>query len=895
MSTTSAASAALLAQAQQRKNAQIAQQAKQLEDAKKEAQKEAQRVQTLRQSAAATESKRNTGNVGSTPASSNRNTSAVSAAIPTTVVAGNSRAATVSSPAAAVVNPGAGVVNPAAAAVNPGAVAAGNPVSLVASNSSSVANNPASVSQSASSVALNNAAASIPAVVNNPASAVSNSAAPGISNNPVSHVSNNSVASTNNSVASNNAAPGVSSHPIDASTVRRNNSVRSIPTLEELEAGFQAEDQRDATSPPSGIRLPSLSPAAQSSMSQRSGSQSQAAPTTTSQLASSASQDDDEEHEDVGAEEFQAARMREALLSTLLRSAFPGTSGPSGSLPSTSNSTLHASTAVGNNTSGSRSQTVSHPLPRTQQSRTEQASLGQERKRNAEFDAMPQALGSRNSPNTSSQPFLPSWGSASTGTSASSTTVPPNAPNGTVADRNSGLRRSLMSRDSTFGNSPTRGSMANSYASTRTSSASIRASSPPRSAGSSAVESDSEELLLRQSRGETFQETDNLLQSNELKLNSEQSKEMLEKTEIIQKPEKLSIEPGERTIYASTRCNVVKQDSLTAALALSTQGYNPAILICAQEGLSSFAKGMTNQDASIYCRTNYSLVFNQKNNKLREQLKFPSILEKGKYLLPQFFCGAVYTPAVQIFRANEDNQFANLKKPLGLTVDVVAVSPLDFRPLPSGCKETLNFFAQGNDRKKLMDYTQAKLRAALRTAANKGHDSIVLNDFGFEFGNVPNVIVQCYKQILSEPEFTTAFKVISFAIDDKSPESDHYKLFLNEFDDAFRVERNEQVVQNDNDEEEYSEEDEHSVSAVQSPQTQRNNQAPRNTPVQRSTSVQQNIPVQLGIPVQRSIPVQRGIPVQDSIPVQQSIPVQRNPQSPTGVLAEIDSLFRHRN
>lgn len=299
-----------------------------------------------------------------------------------------------------------------------------------------------------------------------------------------------------------------------------------------------------------------------------------------------------------------------------------------------------------------------------------------------------------------------------------------------------------------------------------------------------------EDPEFRTLRGTVFAELTARLKAKDpaIKLDAELIKSMMEGTEIILKPT-ISLELEDRPTYLKSKISVVNNDSLSEALSLQCEGYRPVILMnLATSPNDALQKGMSREEAAIYCRTNYGTIMQMNSLKGREKLQFQNLAEKNKYVFPQFFNGACFTPDVQVVAKSEDLLFESLPKPLGLTVSVIAAQPFDLRVQDKNVNPVRKHFE--NQKDLLMRQTAEKIRGVLKIAIDKKFDAIVLNDFGcLELNNDIGSIIQCYRKVLSEPDFCKAFRKVRIAIDDQSPDAALYKQFLTELDDGFKLDR----------------------------------------------------------------------------------------------------------
>jgi uncharacterized protein (TIGR02452 family) len=132
----------------------------------------------------------------------------------------------------------------------------------------------------------------------------------------------------------------------------------------------------------------------------------------------------------------------------------------------------------------------------------------------------------------------------------------------------------------------------------------------------------------------------------------------------------------------------------------------------------------------------------------------------------------VYTRDVVIIRSSVDSghKLVDPSEPASKLrlVSVLSVAALkrpdllDGQVLGSGAKQKV--FAKKEDR----DLTKKKMKLALRMAASRGHDRLVLGALGCgAFANPANEVVECWKEVLEENEFSGGWwQDVCFAVRD---------------------------------------------------------------------------------------------------------------------------------
>ncbi len=208
--------------------------------------------------------------------------------------------------------------------------------------------------------------------------------------------------------------------------------------------------------------------------------------------------------------------------------------------------------------------------------------------------------------------------------------------------------------------------------------------------------------------------------------------------------------------FVETSVNVIENMSiLECAKSLISEGSNPLVM-CMADGYASdkyvlgteAQQGSDSMESSVFRSTNISAALSGK---------------------PLHLHAYHYVPKVQVFRSSDkmQNRFCD-----PFEVDMVVAAPY---------KRT-----DENFKKHTITLIKAILRkAAEQTKDKPGHDSLVLCPLGcgVKFNQNPTDIAAIFKEVLEDPEFSGIFKVIMFAIEDKTPE----RRIYNAFHDTFKM------------------------------------------------------------------------------------------------------------
>ena len=212
----------------------------------------------------------------------------------------------------------------------------------------------------------------------------------------------------------------------------------------------------------------------------------------------------------------------------------------------------------------------------------------------------------------------------------------------------------------------------------------------------------------------------------------------------------------------NTEISVVNEDCLYAAKKLYDEGLAPAVVNFASYRVpgGGVRKGSRAQEENICRRTNlFKSIFRFIDTLAKE---YGLKLAEKQYPLPVDY-GAIYSPAISVFRESDDKKYALLDKPFN--IDVITIAALKNPPLDS--KGHLNDWSK--------NITREKIKTMLNLALYWGNDSIVLGAFGCgAFANPPEDVAKLFKEVLEEPEYRDKFKKIVFAVlDDGNSHREH--------------------------------------------------------------------------------------------------------------------------
>ena len=227
-------------------------------------------------------------------------------------------------------------------------------------------------------------------------------------------------------------------------------------------------------------------------------------------------------------------------------------------------------------------------------------------------------------------------------------------------------------------------------------------------------------------------------------------KDVMGAAQMYRKPFSVSKPVGNKTEII-----VEDKDCVVAAMELIDKGYNPAMLNLADlympGGIVEYGSGAQEENL---CRRSNLVQSLYQFSKIRIN-QYPELglqVNKAQYPMDERY-GGVHSGIVTFFRSTEEQGSMHLDKPYN--IPVISVAALD-KP---------RIEANGEMSRAETAITLEKIRTIFRIGIDKGHDSLVLSALGCgAFSNPPAHIAKLFHQVIEEPEFKDAFKLIDFAI-----------------------------------------------------------------------------------------------------------------------------------
>ncbi len=254
-----------------------------------------------------------------------------------------------------------------------------------------------------------------------------------------------------------------------------------------------------------------------------------------------------------------------------------------------------------------------------------------------------------------------------------------------------------------------------------------------------------------------FKETVKIVQNGEYSLNGKFIK--IDNTGVVEKAILYDAPPkNTKNCKEETKISVIEADCLEVAELLIKAGLNPAVLNMANGSNpgGGVIKGAGAQEENLFRRTNLFLSMYQ----FAEYAEKYGIKKNKKQYPLNRESGGVYSPNITVFRSSEHNGYELLSKLFKITV--ISVPAINSPGM---------IYTDGKYRisDKPAKATKNKIRTILRIGLEHGHDSLVLSAFGCgAFNNPPEHMAELFKEVFEEDEFKNCFKLISFAIINRS-------------------------------------------------------------------------------------------------------------------------------
>jgi len=211
-----------------------------------------------------------------------------------------------------------------------------------------------------------------------------------------------------------------------------------------------------------------------------------------------------------------------------------------------------------------------------------------------------------------------------------------------------------------------------------------------------------------------------------------------------------SLESSSFEFSEPTKIWVINTTTFQIIKTLLEQGLKPLVLDMANRSSpgGSVLEGSPAQEETL-CR----------QSNLYQGLKQAQV--NGYYPIPE--CGGILIKNVTFFRDDNYNFLAH-----AFQVDMFASAAYDCNLAHKpDLEKNLSGYDRPDTEAEYEEGTKTKIRIMLKAAKANGNDSLILSAFGCgAFKNDPIQMSIWYKEVLNEPDFQNAFKVVAFAIQD---------------------------------------------------------------------------------------------------------------------------------
>ena len=227
--------------------------------------------------------------------------------------------------------------------------------------------------------------------------------------------------------------------------------------------------------------------------------------------------------------------------------------------------------------------------------------------------------------------------------------------------------------------------------------------------------------------------------------------------------QEMIVDLPEQPSGTTTIVEVVNADCLEEGVRLLEQGYNPAILNMAsrQNPGGGVINGAGAQEETIFRRTS---LFKSLYQFAPYAAQYGVKKSKYQYPMDRNF-GGIYSPGITIFRESEANGYKLMSHPKEMAfISVAGINKPELNP-------------EGMIVDTLVETVKNKIRTIFRIGLIHGHDSLVLGALGCgAFCNPPRHIAKLFHEVMNEPEFKNAYRLITFAIlEDHNSHKGHNK------------------------------------------------------------------------------------------------------------------------
>ena len=262
-------------------------------------------------------------------------------------------------------------------------------------------------------------------------------------------------------------------------------------------------------------------------------------------------------------------------------------------------------------------------------------------------------------------------------------------------------------------------------------------------------------------------------------------KSFLDSAKLYKEPYDVS---GIGKVYESTQTGCINADCIDIAEQLMANGYNPAILnlASAKRPCGGWDAGMGAQEESLCFASTLSQSLYQYGNPKYKNVRDSGVpLKKIGYPHDMNF-GGIYSPNVTFFRNNIDKYYTLRDKPFKCDVITVAALCFNGKSHYAGVDELSYRADDGGFTPEGEEIMLNKIRTIFRMGVEHGKDSLILGAFGCGAYRLSSEhVAPLFTRVMNEPEFKNKFKLLVFAILERSRRPQgldgHFAPFYHEF------------------------------------------------------------------------------------------------------------------
>jgi nicotinate (nicotinamide) nucleotide adenylyltransferase len=224
-------------------------------------------------------------------------------------------------------------------------------------------------------------------------------------------------------------------------------------------------------------------------------------------------------------------------------------------------------------------------------------------------------------------------------------------------------------------------------------------------------------------------------------------------------------------VYPSTETGCINMDCVDLAEHLVVEDYNPAILnlASAKRPCGGYAQGLSAQEESLCRSSNLSVSLFQYGDTKYKDVRDSGVPAREIGYPLDINYGGIYTPSVTFFRHGKSELYDFRIPPF--RCDVISVAALSFNGRSHYADvDELSYRADNGgftlEGEKIM---LNKIRTIFAIGVEHSNDALVLGAFGCGAYRLPVAdVARLFRVVMEEPKFKNRFRLIAFAIMEKS-------------------------------------------------------------------------------------------------------------------------------